>query len=83
MVITVPFLDDGSGSNSIANIIICLELNSTSFLPMTQEQKDWLLAIVDCDQPKMTRMLNQHPELAVWKTSINGVSEKSIVYKTY
>ncbi|CAH8290962.1 unnamed protein product [Schistosoma rodhaini] len=74
MVITVPFLDDGSGSNSI---------NSTSFLPMTQEQKDWLLAIVDCDQPKMTRMLNQHPELAVWKTSINGVSEKSIVYKTY
>lgn len=34
---------------------------------MTQEQKDWLLAIVDCDQPKMTRMLNQHPELAVWK----------------
>ncbi|CAH8660954.1 unnamed protein product [Schistosoma bovis] len=63
MVITVPFLDDGSGSNSI---------NSTSILPMTQEQKDWLLAIVDCDQPKMTRMLNQHPELAVWKTSING-----------
>ncbi|CAH8659009.1 unnamed protein product [Schistosoma curassoni] len=72
MVITVPSLDDGSGSNSI---------NSTSILPMTQEQKDWLLAIVDCDQPKMTRMLNQHPELAVWKTGINGVSKKVFCIK--
>ncbi|VDO76135.1 unnamed protein product [Schistosoma margrebowiei] len=63
MVITVPSLDDGSGSNSI---------NSISILPMTQEQKDWLLAIVDCDQPKMTRMLNQHPELAVWKITLSS-----------
>ncbi|CAH8581869.1 unnamed protein product [Schistosoma turkestanicum] len=65
MVVNAPSLGDWSGSDSI---------NSTSFLPMTQEQKDWLLAIVDCDQPKMTRMLNQHPELAAWKTSINGTA---------
>ncbi|CAH8872193.1 unnamed protein product [Trichobilharzia szidati] len=55
--------DDGYGSDSVS---------STSFLPMTQEQKDWLIAIVDCDQPKMTSMLNKHPELAGWKTNING-----------
>ncbi|KAK4474519.1 hypothetical protein MN116_001666 [Schistosoma mekongi] len=62
MVVTVPLSDDGSGNGS---------MNSTCFLPMTEEQRDWLLAIVDCDQPKMTRILNQHPELAMWKTALH------------
>ncbi|KAH8866584.1 Ankyrin repeat domain-containing protein [Schistosoma japonicum] len=65
MVVTVPMSDDGSGNGSV---------NSNCFLPMTEEQRDWLLAIIDCDQPKMTRILNQHPELAVWKTNINGTA---------
>ncbi|CAH8652876.1 unnamed protein product [Heterobilharzia americana] len=63
VVITGMSVDDGCAGDSVS---------STSYLPMTQEQKDWLMAAIDCDQPKMTSLLNQHPELAGWKINING-----------
>ncbi|CAH8497894.1 unnamed protein product [Dicrocoelium dendriticum] len=38
------------------------------------EQKDWMFGAINCDERKLTHMLNENPNLATWQSYLDGTA---------
>lgn len=65
-------MPDIDTKSTIPNDLRSDALSTTSLLVMSQEEKTWFIAALDCDHLKMTQMLKTNPQLAHWKNYVDG-----------